>query len=303
METNRIKSRGFYFNILIISLSLLLSLCALFLLLKRNNSVSDLNVSVESSYHHVKETSIIRCGYVSNPPSCIIDPTTKKLSGIFVEVMEILAKNLNLKLEWVEEVGFGTMIEGIESNRYDIVPCAIWPNSDRAQHADFTIPLFYSGIGVYVRNDDNRFINNLQLINSSEISIATIDGEMAESIAKTDFPNAKTIQLPQLSQISNMLLNVQNKKADVSFVELYFAHEFLKNNPNTIKNIVPNNPIRIFPNTILLKAGEYKLKSMLNIALEQLINLGIIDKLIDKYEPEPGTFYRLQKPYITAHEK
>ena len=80
----------------------------------------------------ILSSGVIRAAYVSNPPSCIIDPNTGKVSGIFAEVIETIAKNAGLKLEWTEEVGFGSMIEGLAANRYDIVPCAIWPTASRA---------------------------------------------------------------------------------------------------------------------------------------------------------------------------
>lgn len=259
-------------------------------------------VSTESAYDRIIETGIIRCGYVSNPPSCMVDPNTKKLTGIVVEAIEFAAKNLGLKVEWTEEVGFGSMIEGIKANRYDMVPCAIWPNAARARHVDFSIPLFYSGVGIYVRQTDNRFVDNIKAIDSKDVIIATMDGEMADTIARTDFPMAKTLQVPQLSEITTMLLNVKNNKADVTFVELFFANEFLKNNPGSIKNITPDKPVRIFPNTIMLKKGEFMLKSMINTSLEELINQGIINKLLDKYEPAPGTFYRLRSPYRTSKD-
>lgn len=252
---------------------------------------------VETRWEQIKKRGSIRCGWVSNPPSCMKDPNTGKLSGIVVEVMAEIGKKWDLKIDWVEEAGFGSMIEGINADRYDMVPSAIWPNSARAKQADFSAPLFYSGIGVYVRPDDNRFNNDIKLINSENVKIATMDGEMAEVIAKTDFPNAKTVQVPQLSEITTMLLNVKDGKADVGLVELYFAQQFLKNNPGTLKNIVPNRPIRVFPDTIMIKANEFDLKSALNTAIEELINVGVVDGLIEKYEPAPGTFYRLKTPY------
>ena len=120
------------------------------------------------------------------------------------------------------------MIEGLNTGRYDLVPCALWPTTARARYATFSQPLFYSGVGVYVRADDNRFAGNLSRINDPSVKIATIDGEMAAAIAKTDFPRATEVALPQLSEIATMLLNVKEGKADVTFVEKYFAYEFMK---------------------------------------------------------------------------
>ncbi len=260
------------------------------------------NLEAGKAYHEIVNSSTIRCGFVSNPPACIVDPKTKKLSGIFVEAIERAAEKLNLKVLWTEEVGFGSMIEGVESRRYQMVPCAIWPNAARARHVDFSSPLYYSPVCAFVRTDDDRFVNDLTRIDSPDVTIATIDGEMAQAIAKSDFPKAKTIELPQMSEISMMLLNVKEKKADVTFAELYFAHEFMKKNPGSLKNISGEKPIRIFPNTIMLKSNEPQLKAMLNTALEELVNLGIVDKLIDKYEPERGIFYRLSLPYRVPRE-
>ena len=99
--------------------------------------------SKSSTLDQVIQTRIIRAGYVSNPPSCIIDPNTSKVSGIVADAFEKLAEKASLKVQWVEEVGFGSMIEGLDARRYDAVPCAIWPNAARATKADFSRPLFY----------------------------------------------------------------------------------------------------------------------------------------------------------------
>jgi polar amino acid transport system substrate-binding protein len=257
--------------------------------------------AVESVYSRVIESGVIRCGYVSNPPSCVVDPNTGKVTGIFAEAIEKAASNLGLRIEWTEEVGFGSMIEGLVTDRYDLVPAAIWPTASRARLVEFSTPLFYSGVGAYVRAKDTRFDDNLVGLNSESVKIATMDGEMAELIAQNDFPKAERIQVPQLSDITMMLLNVKGGKADVSFVELYFAHEFLKNNPGSIRNITPDNPIRVFPNTALVKRGEVEFKAMINVALDELINQGVVDRLLDKYEPAPGTFYRKGLPYRVAN--
>jgi len=238
----------------------------------------------------------IRVGYVVYPPGMIKDANTGELSGIFHDALEEAGKNLGLKINWVEEVGWGTMIEGLNAGRYDMIGSPVWPNSSRAKNVDFTIPLNYSAVGVYTRSGDNRFAD-LTRINNGNITIATIDGEMSSFIAKATFPNAKVISLPQDSQVSQLLLNVRTGKADVTFVETAIAEEFLAQNPGSVQNIVPNNPVRSFGNTMLVPKNQDGFKSMINSALEELFNSGTVDVLIDKYEKYPGSFYRATKPY------
>ena len=73
--------------------------------------------TTQSDLQSIKKSRVIRAGYVSNPPSSIIDPNTHKVTGIFAEAIEGIASRANLTVEWTEEVGFGSMIEGL--NAYD----------------------------------------------------------------------------------------------------------------------------------------------------------------------------------------
>jgi hypothetical protein len=41
---------------------------------------------------------------------------------------------------------------------------------------------------------------------------------------------------------------------------------------------------------------------MLNTALLELLQTGYIDRLIDKYEPEAGVYYRVARPYNVENE-
>jgi len=260
--------------------------------------------TVTSDLDNIVKRGTIRAGYVSNPPSCIIDPNTKRVSGIVADTIETVAKSAGLKVEWTEEVGFGSMIEGLRANRYDIVPCAIWPTAARAREADFTRALFYSGVNAYVKPGDSRFSNkDYSVLNSPQVRIATIDGELAETIAKADFPKAQRLGQPQMAEITTMLLNVKEKKADVAFVESYFAYQFLQKNPGSIKKMIPDRPLRVFPNTIVLRRGQSEFKAFLDTALTEQLNLGTIDTLLDRYEPEHGIFYRAIAPYAADLHK
>jgi ABC-type amino acid transport substrate-binding protein len=94
-----------------------------------------------------------------------------------------------------------------------------------------------------------------------------------------------------------VLLEVASGKADISFVEPAVAQEYIKNNPNTIRAIEGIQPLRVFPNVMMVNKGENKFLSMLNIAITELINNGYVDKIIDKYEKYPESFKRVALPY------
>jgi polar amino acid transport system substrate-binding protein len=238
----------------------------------------------------------IRVGYFPHPSEDLIkDPNTGKLSGIFHDAIEQMGQDLGCKIDWVQEVTFATMIEGLNTGKYDIVP-VVWPNAQRAKSVDFTIPIYYSAMGAYVRTDDDRF-DNVRALNDPSMTIVDIDGEAGAYVAKTQFPSAKTYSLPQGSEIPLELLNVTTGKADATLVPTADAAEFIDHNPHSVKSISANYPVAIFPVTLMVPKNQEAFKSMLNTALEGLINNGTIDTLIKKYEKHPGDIYPIAKPY------
>jgi len=255
------------------------------------------SASAESLYDRVLKSGKIRAAYTEWYPLLIKDPNTKKISGIGYEALDLAAKRLGLKLELTEEVAWGTMIEGLKGNRYDIIACPVWANSQRARAADFSRSLCYSPICAFTKYGDKRIDSSLKGLAEGKFKIAAVDGEMAEMIAKADYPNAKRLSLPQMAPISDILLSVSTGKADVTFTEPLFAYDFLKHNPKAVQNITPNKPLRVFPNVYMFKAGEPEFKAMLNTALDEIANSGELEKIIVKYEPYPHAYLRCATPY------
>jgi polar amino acid transport system substrate-binding protein len=253
--------------------------------------------STVSLYDRVIKDGTIRCGYVVYSPGCLKDPNTGKLSGIGIEALEMVGEKLGLKVQFTEETGWGSMIEGLETNRYDMIATPVWTNANRAKLVDFSKPLFFSPIFAYVKAEGSKLhAKNLEALNSPQFTIATVDGETAEIIAREDFPQAKKESLTQLSGVAQLLLTVSTGKADCTFAEPAVAAAFLKSNPGTIK-AVGDTPIRIFPNCWMFKRGQGEYKAMIDTVLEQNINSGAMDKIIHKYEPAPKTIYRVALPY------
>jgi polar amino acid transport system substrate-binding protein len=263
--------------------------------------------TTDSTYEQVVKSGHIRCGYVLYTPGCMKDPNTGKLSGIGPETLEKIATKLGLQVDWTEEVGWGSMLEGLQAGRYDMVVTPIWTNANRAKLADFSKPIFYSPIYAYVKQGNHKFDRSLQAINSAKVSVATIDGETAEVVAANDFPEAKKVSLPQLTDVAQLLLTVSSGKADVTFTEPAIAEGFAKSNPNAIQQVTSQRPVRIFPNCFMFKRNQSEFKAMLDTVLEEALNDGTVDKIVSKHEPVPNTLYRVapsyQLPYVASSTK
>lgn len=231
----------------------------------------------------VVEKGEIRIGYIIYPPLLSKDESTGQLSGVSYDLVEAAAKKLNLKTNWVEEVGWGSAIEGLKTKRYDILGTQMWPNSARAREAVFSIAPMNSVIYPYVKAGDTRFNGNLSKLNSNQYSISAVDGEMATFIAKEDYPQAKLNALPQLTSYSEVFLNILNGKADVTFVEPSVANGFLKTNAGAVVR-VGNTPVRTFGNSFAFARGQDSMVAMWNVAISELINDGTVARTLEKYD-------------------
>lgn len=251
----------------------------------------------ETSYERVMRTGVLRCGYIPYAPAVIIDPNTKRFSGIIPEVMAEAGRLLDLKIEWTEELGFGTMVDALKGGRVDAICIGFWENPAEGRHVFFSRPMYYSPVYPYVRADDHRFDKNISLINDADVTIITSDGEMSGIIARQDFPKAKVFTLPNMTAATDQLLGIAAKKADVSFYEAWTAEDFIASHPGALRRITQGGPMRVFANTIALPMDDIRLKSMLDAALSQIVNSGHMDKLVTKHEKYPGSLLRVAKPY------
>jgi len=254
----------------------------------------------ESLYDRAIRTGKIRCAYVVYYPDCIKDPNTGKLSGIGIDAIELVAAKLGLTVDWTEEVGWGTMLEGLQTGRYDVIASLVWTNANRAKLMGFSKPLFYSPIFVYARCGDHKYKGHLDKLNSPEAKIATIDGETAQVIADADYPQSARLSMPQMTDYTQLLLNLATGKADVVFIEPIIADSYISSNPNSIENISSGKPIRVFPNCWMFNRGEAEFKAMLDTVIDEVINSGAMDKIISKYEKTPNQLYRVALPYQSS---
>lgn len=258
-----------------------------------NSNSVEKAVLKDSVFERVMRTGVLRCAYTPYSVGLMKDPNTGKMSGIYYDIINTLANNLDLKVEWVEEVGWAEQIQGMQTNRYDLICSPTCLNSIRTKAADFSIPIYYSPVHIWAKADNMSIAYDLKNLNSQNIKIATLDGEQTTAVAKQFFPQAQQVSLPQSSPFSDLMIQVSMGKADVVFLEPVVVQEFIKQNPNSLRRVSPlDNPLMVVNNVILLPQGEYKFKQLIDNGLRDMLGSKMIDKILDKYEPAPDSYIR-----------
>ncbi len=251
----------------------------------------------ETAYERVIRTQTLRCGYVMHPPHVAKDPTTGKLSGAIVDILNEAGRLLNIKVDWTEEVGWGNSVESLQSGRVDAICTDYWMNPVEGRYVGYSMPLYYETVVAYGRADDRRFIRNLDAVNDISVTVSATDGSINGIIAQQDFPMAKISWLPNMTADLQVLTEVESGKADIAFVPVQDGLRYAQANPGKLINLTPDRPLRAFPVTIALPQSDTALKTMLDSAFVQMLYGRFVDKTLDKHGMPADAVFRVARPY------
>lgn len=253
--------------------------------------------TTETAFERVKRTGTLRCGWGIWPGLSEKDPNTGQLSGTAHDYVEAMAEKLQLKVEWSEEIGWGDIVSSLQSGRIDAYCSGLWTNAARAREMEFVTPVYYNTIYAYVRADDTRFDADVMKANDAAYTIATIDGSSVGLVRQHDFPNAKVLSFSELNSTAETLEAVASGKADMAFGDPAAISRYIENNPGKVKQVPGMKPLRTFPLGIGVPA-DTRLKRMFDMVTEELINTGVIEKILQKYESQPGSYLRIAPGYV-----
>lgn len=251
----------------------------------------------ESVYERVMRTGTLRCGYGVLEPFIMKDPITHEMSGIYYDYMEKIGNSLNLKIEWTEEVGWGDFGKSLENNRIDLFCSSLAATGGRARVSDFTRPLFYMPVVAFTRHNVTDFDNNPERINKEDVRIVSIDGRMTSFMADEEFPKSKKVKLPQLTAQSEQFLYITSNKADIVLGERLNADLYMRQHPDTLKEIPMQKPLRYYGLSLGIKKGEHTLRQMINAATEEIIWTGKMSAILDKYLTSKNALLEVNSPY------
>jgi polar amino acid transport system substrate-binding protein len=256
----------------------------------------------ESAYDRVMRTGTIRCGYWDWEPVFHIDATTHQMSGIFRQVTDEIARISGLKVEWNSEVQFAQLVTDLNSGKIDAVCAGVWPSAARAKYIRFSDAVFFIPMNAYKRANDPRFDGKPDDINQPSVTTVAIDGEMSANIHDSDFPRARLLSMPQLAGSgAELLMNVATGKGDVTFTDAVQGGQFMAANPDKVKAVNFDTPLRMMPNAIAVGGGEEHLQYFFNESLRELQHSGVIEKILASYDKQyPGVLIRVARPYGPA---
>ena len=178
-------------------------------LLKTIQSRGQLNVTTSALY----------------PPEFYKD-SSGKIVGYDIDVLELVAKDLNVKLNMLDTPDNAANIANVLSGKADMVSAGLVNTPKRALVMNFTkgyVP--YTQILMVTTTGG---INSVADLNKAGKKITALTASTAFFRAQLLFPKATVTPLAQ----DEALLSVATGKADACLVEDYLANPFIKQHPN-----------------------------------------------------------------------
>lgn len=206
--------------------------------------------------------------------------TTGQLTGFDIELMEALALEAGVEIEWLD-VDFNGIIASLESGQYEVAIAGISPTADRAEVVDFSDVYYNSEAGVQnylvFENEDNylSFSDLDGLVVGAQLG--TIQAELLEDVAaEYNF----TVELRNSN--SQIIEEIKIGTIDAFLVEKLVADSILEVNTDFTKTQIDESLDTLYGNAIAFaKGSEYK--EVFNLALAVLIENGTLDQLIEKW--------------------
>lgn len=248
--------------------------------------------ALHDTYSRVIQSGILRAAYVEYPP--VIQKSNQGFNGIFADIITGFASNNNLQIEWVEETGYGVVIDGLSEGRFDIFCSATWPTPERHKLATLSRPVYYSDVGVWVGQDTELASDDWIALNDPRYRIAVTEGDITHEISLTDFIFAKWVRVPQLGKVKALLEFVADGRADATLVERMTYEAYASQLSKPLKNIAAEKPIRRYPNCFLVGKNQHDFLDLLNAYINSLLQSGQIEEIIHRYTggSEVGIYIR-----------
>ena len=275
----------------------------LFLLFLALSAAPALAAEKESAYDRVMRTGTLRCGYGAWEPGVTKDPKTGQMKGLFVDMMNEVARLAKIRVEWTAEIDWGQISEALQAGKVDAFCAGMAGDAARAKQLAYSLPMSYWSFDVIVRADDARFPADRPLtladINKPEFSTAYTEGDVLETIKETELPAVRGAPLPPLGTPADNLMNVITRKTDfVVFPRVMIENYEKANGKGKLRLLKMKTPLRVYGNVIAIDIHERELLGFIDAGIGELINSSSYDRIMAPYEKDyPGAFLRPKSNY------
>lgn len=198
-----------------------------------------------------------------------------EIVGFDIMIANEIAKDLGVKLE-IKDITFNGLLEALKQDKVDFVIAGMTPTEERAKEVDFTKVYYKAVQAIMVRTEDKDKYKSLEDLKGKKVGVqmATIQ----EELAKEQITGA---EVKSLGKITDLVLELKNKKVDALVIELPVATSYAdKNKDLTVSGLKFKDENQEKGNAIAVKKNSPEFVEALNKVLDKLAASKTVDKFV-----------------------
>ncbi len=195
-----------------------------------------------------------------------------KIVGFDIEIAKEFAKDLGVELE-VKDMSFDGLLVALQADKVDMVFAGMTPTDERKQNADFSDIYFTATHRFMLRSGEETSITKMEDLKEKKIGVQK--SSIQEGIAQANFDAAN---IKSLEKVTDLVLDLKNKKVDAILVEATVADITVQKNPeiavaNTLEVKDPDGGA-----AIAMKKDSQELQTEINKTIKRLKDAGKIEQ-------------------------
>lgn len=247
--------------------------------------VLETGIRPDSMLAKVRKDGVLRVGYSQTGPWFYKDAKTGELGGIYKDVVDRLAREIEIKIDY-KEVTFANATVGLRRGDYDLYGSSLTYTMARALTVDYIGPLYSKGSLLMIHKDNAGRFKTAADFNDPSVTFSVVAGGSEEPRIPLLFPKAKLITTT--GQVALGAEPVRAKRAEVWMSGDSDVLLFAKRNAAWAQVIEPDVAIDKRPNTWAVRYGDPEWKSFLDFWAEFVVVNGEMDRLFKHHMEKLG---------------
>lgn len=210
---------------------------------------------------------------VPYPPFENINATTDELEGIDIEIMEYVAAELGVTIDW-RTMDFDPLFAAVQTGQLDCAISSITITAARDVANDFSTPYYVANQAVLVKNSST--IATFDDLNNSDL--ATQTGTTGQWWVEENLSPASHVNL---ADVPATVLGVENGQYDAFIVDTPVADKYSSDTSYNLKVAFVIYTLESYG--ILIPDGEPELKAAIDAAIDKMVADGTLDDILNKW--------------------
>jgi ABC-type amino acid transport substrate-binding protein len=227
----------------------------------------------------IKNRGTMRVCDVDYAPWNVKNPGTNQWEGVNVDIANLIAGMLKVKLEHVDAT-WATVIPSMTTQKCDFAAAGLYISPPRAELVTFTRPFATDGIALFISATSSA--KTVEDLDKPGKTIVVRSGGFEEGVAKALFKQA-TVKTLTADQAGIITLEIASGRADAGAGGYYGNLVFLKANPNVKVKALSDELLSKTSIAYAVPPREYFFRDWLNAVILNLEENGKLKEILAKW--------------------